>query len=183
MHIDRTVFCWETAAGHLICYFTYVYFHSCTYTLTHAKKLYIFYPSCQSRPAVGEHFHPWRHFSPHLVSAFQTAGESRVPFKPLERLFTLQSIVMRVGSSGECHVCVIRHPAGSLWVGSVVQLEWKNQKMVTESGMVIPPNTTNIHPSNHPHLGSLEELEPILDWPHTLVTVWPQRNVDWQQYL
>lgn len=96
MHIDRTVFCWETAAGHFICYFTYVYFHSCTYTLTHAKKLYIFYPSCQSRPAVGEHFHPWRHFSPHLVSASQTAGESRVPFKPLGRLFTLQSTVMRV---------------------------------------------------------------------------------------
>lgn len=90
------------------------------YTLRHAKNLF-FYPSCQSRPTVGEHFHPWRLFSSHLVFSFQTAGESRVPFRPLGRLFTPLSIVMRVCSGGECHVTVIRHPAGSFWVGSVVQ--------------------------------------------------------------
>lgn len=50
-------------------------------------------------------------------------------------------------------------------------LEWKNQKMVTDSGMVIPPNTTD--PSIQP--SALEALEPKLDWPHTLVTVWPQK--------
>lgn len=55
-------------------------------------------------------------------------------------------------------------------------LGWKNQKMVTDLGMMT--HVTNIHLSNHQHVGSLEALGPILTWKHTLVTLLSRKNVD-----
>lgn len=123
VHIDRRVFCWQIAAGDFIRYFTF--FHRCRPTSLKKKfffsfAFFFFNPPCQPRP-VGDHFHPSRPFFRHLVSSFQTAAKSHVPFRPLQRLFTPQSIAMRAGGgAGECHASIIRHPAGSFWVGGAV---------------------------------------------------------------
>lgn len=122
------------------------------YTLRHAKNLFFTHHVSQG---------------PLLVSTFTLDD-----FSPLI-WFSLFKQLVRVACHldplGDCsHHCLswwgFAVVGNVTWPSSDIQqghfglealcnflLEWKNQKMVTDSGMVIPPNTTNIHPSKHLH--------------------------------